>query len=83
MRVESAFCLRGAGGVPRRAGVYSAHFQSEGGALRPVGCACLYAVEGDLQGLLPYKGDLHMHSYCSDGGKRAPGDGRRLPGKGL
>ncbi|WP_418666848.1 PHP domain-containing protein [Allofournierella sp.] len=41
--------------------------QKEGGTLRPVGCACLYAVEQDFQGLLPYKGDLHMHSYCSDG----------------
>lgn len=29
--------------------------------------ACVYAVEADLQGLLPYKGDFHLHSFYSDG----------------
>ncbi len=27
----------------------------------------VYAVEADLQGLYPYKGDFHMHSWHSDG----------------
>lgn len=27
----------------------------------------LYAVESDLQGVYPYKGDLHTHSFFSDG----------------
>ena len=33
---------------------------------------CVYAVKEDLYRLLPYKGDFHMHSFCSDGGE-SPG----------
>lgn len=33
----------------------------------PVDHAEIYAVEKDLQGLYPFKGDFHMHSKCSDG----------------
>lgn len=37
------------------------------GAQRPLESACLYAVDPDLAGLRPYKGDLHLHSFYSDG----------------
>lgn len=37
------------------------------GAPRPVDAACLYAVGPDLAPLRPYKGDLHLHSFYSDG----------------
>ncbi len=67
VRVESAFACTVQVECPAEQEYILRIFKSGGGALRPVGCACLYAVEGDLQGLLPYKGDLHMHSYCSDG----------------
>ncbi len=33
----------------------------------PVGTVNIYSVAEDLYGLIPYKGDLHMHSHHSDG----------------
>lgn len=34
---------------------------------KPVDTFCVYAVEADLYGRFPYKGDLHMHTCRSDG----------------
>ncbi len=45
---------------------YSVRFREKGSAEKPIRVP-MYAVEEDLYALRPLKGDLHSHSYYSDG----------------
>ena len=41
--------------------------QKEDGEFVRMQPLCVYALKEDLYKLMPYKGDFHMHSFCSDG----------------
>ncbi len=41
--------------------------QKEDGTFAQEQVLCIYALKEDLYKLMPYKGDFHMHSNCSDG----------------
>ena len=41
--------------------------QKEDGSFAQEQVLCVYALKEDLYKLMPYKGDFHMHSNCSDG----------------
>ena len=65
--VESPFVCRVTLCCPAEQEYILRVYQQTGTGRQPVDTACIYAIEPDLCSLLPFKGDLHLHSWHSDG----------------